>query len=117
LSPPLGSFEPCGRGARGIGTRVEALDRVQAKDALRERMRSVRASIPPAERAVLAARAEAHLLSLPEIREARTVLLFYSFGTEIPTNVLMRRMIERGARVLLPYLTGEAMEAAEALPG
>ena len=52
---------------------MNALDRGRAKDALRERMRSVRANIPPAERAVLAARAEAHLLSLPEIREARTV--------------------------------------------
>jgi 5-formyltetrahydrofolate cyclo-ligase len=96
---------------------VEALDPSAEKRALRERMRSLRASIEPSERGVLAARAEAHLLALPEIRDARTVLLFYSFGTEIPTSVLMRRMIERGVRVLLPYLTGEAMEAAEALPG
>ena len=80
-------------------------------------MRSVRASIAPDERAVLAARAEARLLALPELRDARTLLLFYSFGTEIPTEVLLRRLIARDRRVLLPYLTEDSMEAAEVRPG
>ena len=80
-------------------------------------MRSVRAGIPPADRAVLAARAEARLLALPELQGAGTVLLFYSFGSEIPTGVLLRRLLERGRRVLLPYVTGEeTMEAAEVGP-
>src|SRR5207248_10708033 len=67
---------------------VSPVDTATAKDALRERMRRARAAIPPSERAVLAARVEARLLALPELRDARTVLLFYSFGTEVPTAVL-----------------------------
>ena len=87
------------------------------KGAMRARMRAVRSGIPASERAVLAARAEARLLTLPELRGARTVLLFYSFGSEIPTKVLMRRLLERGMRVLLPYVTEDSMEAAEVRPG
>ena len=64
----------------------------EAKRELRERMRSARAAIPPSDRAVLSARVEARLLALPELRGAKTVLLFYSFGTEIPTAVLVRRL-------------------------
>jgi 5-formyltetrahydrofolate cyclo-ligase len=81
-------------------------------------MRAGRAAIPPSERAVLAARAEARLLTLPELRAATTVLVFYSFGTEIPTAVLVRRLLTRGWRVLLPYLTdGSEMDAGEIRPG
>jgi len=92
-------------------------ERPAAKDALRERMRRARAAIPQAERAARAGRVEARLLALPELRDARTALLFYSFGTEVPTAVLARRLLERGFRVLLPYLAGDAMEAAEVRPG
>jgi len=56
----------------------------EAKRELRERMRAARAAIPPAARAILSARVEARLLALPELRGTKTVLLFYSFGTEIP---------------------------------
>src|SRR5437660_4148526 len=80
-------------------------------------MRAVRSSVAPSERSVLAARAEARLLALPEVRDARTVLLFYSFGSEIPTAVLLRRLLARGSRVLLPFLDGDAMEAADVRPG
>jgi len=96
---------------------MRQLDRSEEKDALRERMRGARAAIPPEERAARGARVEARLLTLPELGDARTVLLFYSFGTEIPTAVLARRLLARGYRVLLPYLTGDAMEAAEVRPG
>src|SRR5437763_3297810 len=104
--------------ARGIGTRVTRMEPATEKMELRERMRSARATIPSAERAVLAARAEARLLALPDLRAATTVLMFYSFGTEIPTAVLVRRLLTRGWRVLLPYLTdGSEMDAGEIRPG
>jgi 5-formyltetrahydrofolate cyclo-ligase len=96
---------------------VRETERNSEKDALREGMRRVRAAIPPAERSARSARVEARLLALPELRDARTVLLFYSFGTEVPTAVLARRLLERGFRVLLPYLAGDGMEAAEVRPG
>jgi len=89
-----------------------------AKRALRDRMRTARAAIPPRLRPELAARMEAHLFGLPEIAAARTVLLFYSFGTEVPTAGMVERLLSEGRRVLLPYLTEQgSMEAAEVLPG
>jgi 5-formyltetrahydrofolate cyclo-ligase len=96
-------------------TRVES---TTEKRDLRERMRALRSAIPPSARGMLAARAEARLLALPELRGATTVLMFYSFGTEIPTAVLIRRLLTRGWRVLLPYLTdGAEMDAGEIRPG
>jgi 5-formyltetrahydrofolate cyclo-ligase len=85
----------------------------QEKATLRARMRAVRDAIPPAERAHLADRIDARLRDLPEVRRARTVLLFYSFGSEVPTSGIARRLLGGGRRVLLPYLEASTMEAAE----
>lgn len=79
-------------------------------------MRRVRASLPPEERRRRAARVESRLLELDAVGEARTVLLFYSFGTEVETGMLLRRLHDRGKRLLLPYLEGSGMEVAEVHP-
>ncbi|HYU57795.1 MAG TPA: 5-formyltetrahydrofolate cyclo-ligase [Actinomycetota bacterium] len=86
------------------------------KEALRRAMREARSSLPPPDRAERAARVEARLLAIPEVVAARCVLLFYAFGSEIPTRVLAARLRTGGRRVLLPYLSGGAMEAAEVGP-
>src|SRR5687768_434826 len=84
------------------------------KDKLREEMRRLRASIPPSERAKLTDLVEEALFALPEVRSAGAVLIFYSFGTEIPTRGMADRILGAGKRLLLPFLTGDgAMEAAE----
>jgi len=65
----------------------------------------------------MAERAAAHLLELPELAGARIVMVFYSFGAEIPTTGLTERLLREGRRVLLPYLDDAgAMEAAELRP-
>ena len=90
------------------------MDRLaEAKATLRARMRAVRGAIPPDERALLADRIEARLRDLPEVSRARTVLLFYSFGSEVPTSAIARRLLDQGQRVLLPFLEASTMEAAE----
>jgi 5-formyltetrahydrofolate cyclo-ligase len=76
-------------------------------------MRAVRGAIPAEERALLANRIEARLGDLPEVRRARMVLLFYSFGSEVPTSGIARRLLDRGKRVLLPFLEASTMQAAE----
>ncbi len=97
---------------------MAATDPSTQKRALRHRMRRVRGAIPPEHRQELARRAESHLLALPEVRSAGTVMLFYSFGTEIPTSGMIERLLAGGHRVLLPYLAGQdGMEAAVVLPG
>ena len=77
-------------------------------------MRRLRAAIPPAERSRLAELIEEALFGLPEVLGAETILLFYSFGTEVATAGMSERILGSGKRLLLPYLGDEgAMEAAE----
>ena len=88
------------------------------KELLRASMRRLRAAIPPAERSRLAELIEEALFGAPEVREARTILLFYSFGTEVATAGMSQRILGSGKRLLLPYLTQDGtMEAAEVRPG
>jgi 5-formyltetrahydrofolate cyclo-ligase len=90
----------------------------ERKRALRARMREARAAIDAGERAALASRVQERLAGLEDLEGSGAVLLFYSFGTELPTSGLIRLLLERGRPVLLPYLDpGGAMEAAELLPG
>lgn len=87
------------------------------KDALRARMRGIRISIAPDERIRLAGDIQANLFRLPQVAEAGTVLLFYSFGSEVPTAGMIQRLLDAGTRVLLPFLEGTDMGAAELRPG
>jgi 5-formyltetrahydrofolate cyclo-ligase len=87
------------------------------KEALRRRMRRVRSGIPAEERARRAQAVHSRLFALPEVRGARTVLLFYSFGSEVATGGMAARALAEGKRLLLPYLEADGMEAAEVRPG
>lgn len=89
----------------------------EAKAALRARMRAARAAIPIEVRLQLADRVEERLFGLPETARASTVLLFYSFGSEIPTSAMAERFLASGSRLLLPYLRDGTMDAAEVPPG
>lgn len=60
---------------------------------------------------------EQSLFALPEIAAARTILLFYSFGSEVATAGMADRVVSEGKRLLLPYLEGQVMEAAEVQRG
>ena len=80
-------------------------------------MRAVRRSIPPDERTVRGDRVAALVDGLPELEAAHSVLLFSSFGTEVPTGPLLERLRSRGRSVLLPYLAAEGMDAASIAPG
>jgi len=89
----------------------------EEKAALRDRMRALRRSVPPGERLRLADSVEARLFDLPVIGGARSVLVFYSFGSEIPTAGILQRLLDEGHRVLLPCLDDAGMAAAELRPG
>jgi 5-formyltetrahydrofolate cyclo-ligase len=89
----------------------------ERKAAMRRRMRRVRAEIPPSERERLSALIEEALFALPEVARARTLLIFYSFGSEVATRDMIGRALGAGIRVLLPYLVDGRMEAAQVRPG
>jgi 5-formyltetrahydrofolate cyclo-ligase len=80
-------------------------------------MRELREAIPPDERARRSRAVGDRLFTLPELLDARTILLFSSFGAEVETATMIERAHAEGRRVLLPYLDGAAMEAAEHAPG
>lgn len=83
---------------------------------MRRRMRRLRAAIPPDERARRSGLVEEVLFAVPEVARARTLLLFYSFGSEVSTISMIERARASGSRVLLPYLEGGSIEAAEVHP-
>ena len=88
------------------------------KASLRMRLRRVRQSIPEQDRPRLVEQIEDGVFSLAEIEEARTVMLFYSFGSEVGTTGMAARILGAGKRLLLPFLDEEeGMEAAEVKPG
>jgi 5-formyltetrahydrofolate cyclo-ligase len=80
-------------------------------------MRRRRQAVPAAERERLAGRVEETLFALPEVAAAGTILLFYSFGSEVATAGMAERVLAEGKRLLLPYLEDQVMEAAEVRPG
>lgn len=83
------------------------------KAELRGRMRALRGAIPPRARRAMAGSVERLLFTLPEVAAARTVMLFYSFGSEIETAPMAQRILSEGKRLLLPYLDAGGMQAAE----
>ena len=60
---------------------------------------------------------EARLFSRPELAAAASVLVFYSFGSEISTTGIVDRLLREGRTVVLPYLENGTMKGAEHLPG
>jgi 5-formyltetrahydrofolate cyclo-ligase len=89
----------------------------ERKAALRAEMRQRRAEIPAAERARLAVEARGRLLGLPELQAPRNVMVFASFGSEIPTEDLITGLRAQGHRVLLPIVEEDALLAVRFEPG
>jgi 5-formyltetrahydrofolate cyclo-ligase len=89
----------------------------EAKAELRTRLRAIRAAIPLDARLALGLVVQGRLFELRVFRESRTVLLFYSFGSEIPTAGVIQRSLDEGKRVFLPLLEAGGMIAAELKPG
>jgi 5-formyltetrahydrofolate cyclo-ligase len=57
------------------------------------------------------------LLELPEVGHASVVLAYWSFGSEVDTEPLVRRLCDAGARVALPRTTTGDLVAVAYRPG
>jgi 5-formyltetrahydrofolate cyclo-ligase len=76
----------------------------RAKRAVRHAVLAARDEMPPERRSALGARVTDRFLSLPEVGSATTVMLFWAFGSEVPTGPMIERLHGRGVRVALPRI-------------
>jgi 5-formyltetrahydrofolate cyclo-ligase len=76
----------------------------RAKRRIRRAVLEERDALPPGVRAEWGERIARRTVDLPEVRVARAVMLFSSFGSEPPTGLLVERLRERGIVVALPRI-------------
>lgn len=83
------------------------------KASVRRLVLSRRARPGQSDRGAAGRAVAAAVAPLPEIAGAEAVLGFASFGTELPTDETMRIVLAAGKRLLLPYVDGQRLCAAE----
>ncbi len=89
----------------------------KAKRTVRREVLAARDAVSPAERTAKAAAIVAHLVAMDEVRSARTVMAFWSFGSEVPTQGLLAALHATGATVALPMVVGTELEVRSYAPG
>ena len=81
----------------------------EAKAALRRAVLRRRDALSEGERALLGGRIVTTILELPAYENARVVLAYASFGTELRTDELLRRVLSDGKSLLLPRVERGAL--------
>ena len=69
------------------------------------------------ERAAKSERIVEHVLALPEVAAAGTVMAFWSFGSEVQTSALIERLHQAGTRVVLPRVADGELATVAYRPG
>jgi 5-formyltetrahydrofolate cyclo-ligase len=90
---------------------MNSVDLKKAKRDVRRRVIALRDRVPPAERDRAAVLVADRFLQLPEVAAAGTVMVFWSFGSEVPTGPLLSALDERGVRLALPLLVEGDIQA------
>jgi 5-formyltetrahydrofolate cyclo-ligase len=96
---------------------MSSSDLKRAKRRVRNAVREERDAVPGDVREGRAERVVERFLDLPEVQRARTVMLFSSFGSEVPTGSLIERLHARGVVVALPRIEGTALVPIPYAPG
>jgi len=89
----------------------------KAKRDLRTMVLAARDGLPSAERSRLGERITERFLSLPEVEGARIVMLFWSFGSEVPTRPLLTELHARGVVTALPRILEGMLSVRSYEPG
>jgi 5-formyltetrahydrofolate cyclo-ligase len=87
------------------------------KRRVRNAVRAERDAVPTDVREERSARVIERFLDLPEVRRGSTIMLFSSFGSEVPTESLIERLHARGVVVALPRIEGAALVPVPYAPG
>ena len=96
---------------------MSAADLKRDKRRIRRRVLEVRDALPAERRAELSSAIVERFLALPEVRAARSVMVFWSFGSELDTAPLLERLHERGATIALPKIREREIVATPYRPG
>jgi len=96
---------------------VNSAELKRAKRAVRAEVLARRDALDPVERAEMGERIVTRLLDLPELRAARAVMVFWSFGSEVPMDPLIARLVEAGVTVALPRIADGRLEPRTWRPG
>jgi 5-formyltetrahydrofolate cyclo-ligase len=96
---------------------VNSAELKRAKRAVRARVLGRRDEIDGGERSRRGEMILDRFLSLPEVDAARTVMAFWAFGSEVPTDPLISRLVERGVTVALPRIVDGLLEPRTWRPG
>ena len=89
----------------------------RAKRAVRAEVLARREAIDPEERARRGILIVDRFVGLPEVASAGTVMAFWSFGSEVPTDPLISRLVDAGVRVALPRIVDGHLEPRTWRPG
>ena len=89
-------------------------DVTATKSALRQSALRARRMLDASERRQASVQAANRLAALPEMRRARTVLLYAALQDEADPSSLLPRLQERRVRTLFPRVRGEVLELVEA---
>jgi 5-formyltetrahydrofolate cyclo-ligase len=89
----------------------------RAKRQLRREVLEARDAIAPDLRERWGERIADRAIELPEIRAARAVMLFSSFGSEVPTGPMIERIRERGITIALPRIEDGDLVPVAYVPG
>lgn len=91
----------------------------QEKRRLRTEIRGILSALGPAQKRAGDAAMIGHLMALPQLAAAETVLLYWGMGEiEVDTIPLAHALVDRGKRVCMPRtLPGHGMQAREYRPG
>jgi 5-formyltetrahydrofolate cyclo-ligase len=87
------------------------------KTTWRREVRARRDALAPPERAAKSIAIADRVLALPEVTRARTVLAFWSFGSEVDTGPILERLHDAGVRVALPRIEGREVVPVAWAPG
>ncbi|HVF08830.1 MAG TPA: 5-formyltetrahydrofolate cyclo-ligase [Actinomycetota bacterium] len=96
---------------------MNSADLKRAKREVRHRVLAERDAMPASDRARRSGAVAELALALPEVIRARTLMAFWSFGSELDTAPLLTGLHERGVTLVLPRVVDGELEPRSYRPG
>jgi 5-formyltetrahydrofolate cyclo-ligase len=83
---------------------------LKEKQAVRQAIQKIRDLIPSEERKIKTQEISERFFSLKEYCNAKNILIYYPFRSEIDTTVIVRKALAEGKRVILPRVSGKELQ-------